>query len=318
MALAAAAPSGRGRVAAFSDSTVWSSFDLFKNGHEVLLLDLVEYLNRENSWSPGLQLALAFLGLLAAAALLAADAIAASALPLRSLAAASLGAVAGWLAAEAACRVAYAWPQALLEPIEVRFQWEGGECAVPPVLGVELERPEVAFDTLFVAVQRLGAQPRLVLRMEESLQDQPAAVVVVNPLWTPPAEYRERLKDYVEGGGQLLLIDRLVNYPGSSARSYLEALGLGLEWEASSPPQLRLIDMEALSIPASGFAAQARRGRGRVVFLTDSEDYSRQGLGHAFAVPWDESRKRYETVYYLLGDVMGLRRNERRVYRVLE
>ena len=38
---------GRGQIAAFTDSTVWSSFAVFSHDREKLAMDLVRMLNRE-------------------------------------------------------------------------------------------------------------------------------------------------------------------------------------------------------------------------------------------------------------------------------
>ncbi len=47
--LAGVATVGRGRIAAFTDSTVWSSFAVFSFDREKLAMDLVRMLNREPS-----------------------------------------------------------------------------------------------------------------------------------------------------------------------------------------------------------------------------------------------------------------------------
>ena len=47
--LAATVRVGRGRIAAFTDSTVWSSFAVFSHDREKLAMDLVRMLNREPS-----------------------------------------------------------------------------------------------------------------------------------------------------------------------------------------------------------------------------------------------------------------------------
>ena len=47
--LAATVRVGRGRIAAFTDSTVWSSFAVFSHDREKLAMDLVRLLNREPS-----------------------------------------------------------------------------------------------------------------------------------------------------------------------------------------------------------------------------------------------------------------------------
>ncbi len=77
--------------------------------------------------------------------------------------------------------------------------------------------------------------------------------------------------------------------------------------------------METLVIPSQGsFAARKRFGQGQVIYLSDAADFSREGLGHCFARPWKEAKDHYETIFFVLRDVLGIAPEERRSYGIVE
>ena len=89
---------------------------------------------------------------------------------------------------------------------------------------------------------------------------------------------------------------------------------------SSSHPHIHLNGgMRPIQIPApDGFAARKNYGKGQVVYLSDAADFSRQGLGHCFSRPWTAARARYDTVFLLLRDVLGIAPRERRLYGILD
>ncbi len=324
--LAATVPVGRGRIAAFTDSTVWSSFAVFSFDREKLAMDLVRLLDREPSpyagpsrWlSAGAGLIAIVLGL----------AMASRGLALPTIVLGLVGSWAGMAAAEGAHRRVYAWPAPNARVDEVMFLWQGGACAFPPVLGTSDSVPlDRSYDTLMVAVQRLGLVPRAAYTYDEMLEPDPRAVFVIAPVNTPPKETMARLREFVRSGGNLIVMDDSRIGEKGSARAFLDEFDVsivyhgpaqGQEGEGHSRPHVHIGGMEAVPVPApDAFLARKATGRGQVVYLWDAANFSRNGLGHCFARPWGSAKGRYETLFAVMRDVLGIAAGDRRFYGVL-
>ena len=124
---------GRGRIAAFTDSTVWSSFAVFSFDREKLAMDLIRVLNRDQSpWELPIRGTAVVISL---AALVTGVWMVRSGLALSAIIAGLAGFWTGSGGAEALHRMIYAWPEPSAPISEVTFLWQGGACAFPPVLG---------------------------------------------------------------------------------------------------------------------------------------------------------------------------------------
>ncbi len=223
--LAAAVRVGRGRIAAFTDSTVWSSFAVFSHDRQKLAMDLVRLLNREPS-----PYELPIRGLAVAAALIAAFvglAMVRSGLALPAILCGLLGLWSGAALSEGLHHWLYAWPKPNAPVSEVAFLWQGGACAFPPVLGTPDSIPaDRSFDTLLVAVQRLGLVPRVAFTYDKDLfTPETRAIFVIAPVNTPPAETMARLKDFVCRGGCLIVLDDNRIGERGSAKDFLGLFG---------------------------------------------------------------------------------------------
>ncbi len=185
------------------------------------------------------------------------------------------------------------------------FLWQGGACAFPPVLGSPGSLPaDRSFDTLLVAVQRLGLVPRVAYTYDEDLlKPETRAMFVVAPVNTPPERTLARLKDFVRRGGCLIVMDDSRIGERGSAKDFLGLFGVSIVYhgaqgpEGHAKPHVHLAGgMEPVKIPAAdAFMARKLYEQGQIVYMWDAADFSRQGLGHGFARPWKTARARYET-----------------------
>jgi hypothetical protein len=227
--LAATVRVGRGRIAAFTDSTVWWSFAVFSHDREKLAMDLIRLLNRDSSTHE---------------------------VPLRALAIAS--------ALLAVSRGLVMALRGLALPAlisEVTFLWQGGSCAFPPVLGTPDSIPvDRSFDTLLVSVQRLGLVPRVAFACQHALKPETRAIFVVAPVTAPPPDAIKRLQEFVRRGGCLIVLDDQRIGARGSAKDFLGAFGASITYHAAheepehSRPHVRL----------GGGMEPVRAGRGRV------------------------------------------------------
>jgi hypothetical protein len=323
--LAATVRVGRGQIAAFTDSTVWSSFAVFSHDREKLAMDLVRTLNREpNPYAVPIRYA-ALAGALSVTVLGVWMVRWGMALP--AIFFSLVGFWSGAAGAESLHRLLFAWPEPNAPISEVTFLWQGGACAFPPVLGTPDSLPaDRCFDTLLVSVQRLGLVPRVAYTYEdEFLTSETRAMFVVAPVNSPTARAIARLLDFVRRGGSLIVLDDIRIGERGSANRFLSLFDTPIAYhgaqgqDGGERAHIHLGGgMTRLRVPASdAFVALKPYGQGQVVYMSDAVDFSRKGLGHCFARPWKAARARYETIFMLLRDVLRIAPADRRFYGIL-
>ncbi len=323
--LAAKARVGRGQIAAFTDSTVWSSFAVFSYDREKLAMDLVRMLNRRQS-SYEVPIRCAAVAVALRAALLGLWMLR-SGMALWAILLGLMGIWSGVAAADGLHRSIYAWPEPNVPVSEVTFLWQGGACAFPPVLGTpESLEADRCFDTLLVSVQRLGLVPRVAYTFDDDfLRPETRAMFVVAPVNAPPARTMARLKDFVRRGGGLVVLDDSRIGERGSAKDFLGLFDASIAYHgaqshgANQRPHVHLSGgMVPLKVPAAdAFVARKLYEQGQVVYMSDAVDFSRGGMGHCFARPWKTARARYETIFTLLRDVLRIAPADRRFYGIL-
>jgi len=230
----AAVPCGRGRVTAFTDSTVFSNFWAFLPGKAELFLGSVEWLNRRNRWGwlrwvflagavlgGGLAWVPLRRGGMANGRWLMADG------PWgRALGGGAAGVLVGLLTFGAWARAAYPLPSPHTDVPTIAFEQSHSDFWIPDrdLLGGP---PGRGFHTFFVWTQRLGYVPRARPTVAEAWQED--VVVFLNPdrPWTEGE--RRALRAYVERGGRLLVLDD-PGRRGSFANALLQDFGLALEY----------------------------------------------------------------------------------------
>ena len=322
--LAATARVGRGRIAAFTDSTVWSSFAVFQWDREKLAMDLVRMLNRTPSpFEMPLRVVAIAAGILA---LLAGVGLARSGLALPAILGGLLGLWSGAAISDGLHRSIYAWPEPNAPIDEVTFLWQGGACAFPPVLGSAGSLPaDRSFDTLLVSVQRLGLVPRVAYTYDEMIRPETRAVFAVAPVNTPPRPTLDRLKEFVRGGGCLVILDDWQIGDRGSGKDFLGLFDVPITYhgpqsqDGKDRPHVHIGGgMVPIKAPAAdAFVAQKSFGRGQVVYMSDAAYFSREGLGHCFSRPSKAARARYETIYALFRDLLRIAPTDRRFYGIL-
>lgn len=317
--LAAGVTHGRGRVLAISDGTIFSGFSLFKRDHDTLLLDGVAWLYRESGGSGRHWM----MGLAGLSALLALAAMRGSSLRL-SLAFSAPLLLGGLSATHAMHAAAYAPAPPVESQTRAVLLWEGGICAVPPSLGsIGSLKPEHAFDTLFTNIARAGVWPSLAQTYSDLLKEDPAVAFVINPVWSPPADYLSEVRAWVTNGGHLVLLDR-PDAPAerTSLAEYLSALELPaltptanvgwLDPQPAPPKPWTLWETES-----DQRWHRAEFGQGCVWVSLGSTDYSRDGIGHSFTLPSEVQRARLEDIYRILDRATPFSVEDRRTYDLL-
>ncbi len=295
---AAVVAHGRGRVAAFSDSTNFSSFSLLWPGRRELTLNMIDWLSRRRPpGSAWVRPVLALLGLLLAGA---------GALRLGPLdrPAASL---ALWIALGGMLTAAWtvssvtlpsrdsppnaASPRAVIFDIDVS---RPGIAPHSPLVSRDALPSWLGFNSLFIDAARSGLWPRTGALARALEGDDP--IVSVLPGRRLTAGEISALDGYLGRGGRLLVIDSIMS-PGSAADAIVSRYGLrsrrvtggsgGDEGSGEVVPRLELAAEDGEQVTLAGGVGVVWRqvGRGRILVAGDGALFSDRSLGGVYAIP---------------------------------
>jgi hypothetical protein len=237
---------GKGRVLAFTDSTVYSNFWMHMSGKPEMLLKNLQWLNRVNSFplpTRALSLPAVSSALLALAALMAFATVAKREISAGVCAAAALAALLLSVIVFGVQARSVPMPEPIRPMTNICFEDEYSTARLPKDLTGFLSNMDQQISTFYVWTQRLGYVPSLRQSLDKALSEGDMAVVVKpgKPLRDPEGIMRR-----VEEGARLLILDNAAN--GNYAS-----------------PLLRLADMR---INAGDMADQADYGELRDIPLT--------------------------------------------------
>ncbi|MHC4606981.1 MAG: hypothetical protein ACYTAF_08575, partial [Planctomycetota bacterium] len=328
---------GKGRVAAFTDSTVFSNFTYYMPGINELSLGTMQWLNRKP------------LGLWPAL-LLAAIAIALFAVAWRNWRGASGGRVVLWLTVAlwagiagaslvqaAVVKTFYPLPEPHTPIVKVAFPLDGVSYRLP------MRHPSHAYDpnnyqTVFVSCQRIGLVPFVCGTLEDAVE-RDAAVIVVADRELPFSECEiSLLHRYVEKGGRLLVMDyaRPLPEPGpgdpvgcgapvTPAQELLGHFSLDMGGAAADghfhpeEPSEKFASVmltgtvfvgggtPALVSDDGSVAAVVKDiGKGRIVVFGGSRNFSVDMMGQPEALPTDYQLELYRLQYWIFTHLLGV------------
>ena len=315
----AALPYGRGRVAAFTDSTVFSNFWFFMPGKSELCLGTINWLNRSNRWGAIRWL---FGGIILGALWL---------MPRwsrgRERRAAMIWIAAGLLvgvplgcrAFAAMNRAAYPLPSPRRALPQIAFEREHCNFTLPSESLDQSMALENHYHTFFVWTQRLGYMPISTASLEAALTKK-RLTVLVNPARDFAQEDRLLIRRYLQGGGRLLVMDGAHNAE-TTANQFLEEYGLRIE--DTSVQQSFVFDRTGRRIASVAqprsvkggqpllktafgkpFLAATQVGKGALAVMGNSELFTDRHMGVTSAVPDVTQRGIYEMEFWLFRNLM--------------
>lgn len=315
---AAAVKKGKGRVAAFSDSTCFSNFYMFIPGKPELVLGITEWLNRENRFGyvPSL-LALLMAGCGIVGWVLAGKERYGVVL-LGSLAAFP-GAVLGLFlfsqVTEKTCP-----PPAPHTPLKtVFFEREHSDLSLP--LRELVDQDPNNYHTFYVWTQRMDFVPQLKEKIADCLEKKDGFLILINPVKPFSDAAIKKVTSFVEQGGKLLVLEAPRN-----KRPVAEALlaSFGMAVNRSEISGADLIDHEGLPMGATlksgsvtGGEPYLRTrynqavfsvrtfGKGRIGVMADSHMFSNPAMGGTQVTPTPQQLDIYKTAFYLLRVMEG-------------
>lgn len=327
---AAAMKYGQGRVVAFTDSTVFSSFCVFTDGYPSFTLGVLEYLNRTNSYPfiPLIFLCITVFSLLVLVVLLRKS---------KKITLLWMFLFAGLLAfslISSLCfycnDLSYSLPVAYEDYSQVSFDLQHSSCNISVKPTAALSTTKNNYGTFFVWTQRVKCVPTLEKTLKDATE-KGTIVVIINP--TEPFTESEihLLRTYVEKGGRVLLMDSIMN-PQSSANDLLGNFGLWLMPMTTDQPLYsdknedgNLTPVSNITVPfliVTGgkpilhnqenetyasmieFINETTGTVGKLVVIVDSYTFSDVVMGGPFTDPTERQREIYDTQFFLFEEVL--------------
>jgi len=327
---------GKGRVVAFSDSTVFSSYSMFLSGYKPFNLGAMEYLNRENAYSY-LNIVF-FIGALicfgVSIYLLRGEQKIKSLMLIAIVGVASVSIAA--VSITALNKTLYPLPEVQEEFSKVVcFDNEHSGAIISPVpsfaWGDNLNRDQKQrYLTFFVWTQRVGCTPSLEQTLEDALH-KGDCVVILNPDTSFDIQERSSLSDYILEGGIVLLMDSIYNFD-STANELLSQFSMSLT-TFNDPLSANMSDKKihnlfnktqslsvgdsiqpVLTINGGTTLLQAENdqvqcafkswGKGVLAVFVDAASFSDEQMGGVFTEPNSNLRRIYDTEYYLFENLL--------------
>ena len=305
--------SGQGRVAAFTDSTIFASFSTFEPGKSELFLGMVEWLNHSGG-AVGIKALLAALAVVAA---VAAVVLAVGGDGPWMLVAAS--AVLGWSIAAGGVRAAAARAMPAPEPVRdmVRVGIDRTISRAPLPKSGFIGGKDGHFGQFERSILRLGY---FTFRASGEELTQADAIVVLDPSAPVDRPFRDRLARYVRDGGKLLVLDGPGN-ARSTANNLLWPFGMKLEsaplpagtlaghsgWPAIPVPSARRVSggHPLATLDGVPVAAAVRYGKGTVTVVGFSSRFTDLNMGViGDVVPDEKLRPVFDFEYVLLRSIV--------------
>jgi uncharacterized membrane protein len=309
---------GRGRVAAFADSTPFSNFSLFFAGRPEMALSTVAFLNRTSTaWRYVPAIA-------AAAALFCLFVLLTTRAPGRRWDAAVVAfavivgsATASVMVNRIAARNTIPAAHVLAKTVAIDRSLSGGH--YPPGLLTNPDLDLDGFDSFVLAVQRLKYEPTFAADLTEAVATS-TAIILIHPTRAPTRAEQDALVRFVSRGGGLLVVDGIYQ-PGPATNDVLRPFGLAVGRQTvptevqmvvpeEDAPKLRLL--RPIASVQGGFPvltdadgrpiyAEADVGSGRVGVLVESAGISRAAFGNRFYTePGDDQRQSYNASFLIL------------------
>ena len=326
----AAVKYGRGRVVAFSDSTVFSSFSMFSDGYQPFTLATMEYLNRENQYAyvnilfMGVFLVFLFAGVYLLRTLHFFNIL----IVLLAVGSFAFACAAPTFSSINTTNYPLPSPQEEFTQICFEQEFSNYNISLQPRLGLFNEKDH--FGTFYVWTQRVGCIPS----MQDTLEDAIAngdIVVIINPLQPFTSEDINCVSSYLNQGGRLLVMDSIFNSE-SSANDLLGNFGLWINYNTidhhlspitnaskenrsignSTTPYLSITGGENLLVTQLNetsaslveFVNETTGKTGKIVVFIDSYTFSDAVMGGPLTEPDERQQQIYSTEYYLFEEIL--------------
>jgi hypothetical protein len=316
---------GNGRVVAFTDSTVFSSFSVFTDGYQTYTLGVMDYLNRENAYTfiNTILLGLGIISLFLFMYLLRKD---------HKLKIASLFIFIGLLSFSIAIplisyinTINYQFPHPHSDFDQVCFVQEHSNFEISLEPSLIIEEDDNAFGTFFVWTQRVGYIPSVELRLDEAVK-KGDIIVFINPIKTFSDKDIDLISRFIENGGKMLVLDSITNGM-STVNELISNFGM---WINKKSDNLQLFDnitevgennskgnvispflsisggekiivdeRNETQIGMMNFYNELTGRNGTIVVVVDSFTFKDENMGSVFTEPNEDQLDIYNTEFFI-------------------
>jgi hypothetical protein len=325
---AAAIKSGSGRVVAFTDSTVFSSFCLFTDGYPSFTLGVMNYLNRTNTFTylNGLFFVFSMIFFISILYLLR------HTNKIMILWLFLFSALLAFCIAAPLCSymtdVSYSPPVALTAYPQICFEQQHSSMNISVKPTASFGENTNNYGTFYVWTQRLGRVPSIV-SLHDAIQ-RGNSIILINPTQPFTETDIQMFTTFIDHGGRLLLMDSIRNSQ-STANELLGNFGIWITTsttnhalffnESTLINQTWIGNVTSPSLSISGgtpflltenatvyaslneFTNSSTKTIGRIIVVVDSYTFSDAQMGGTFIEPTNEQRQLYETEFFLLNQL---------------
>ena len=317
---------GKGRILAFTDSTCLSNFCVFMDGYQSFNLGTIEYLNRINAYS---YLNMVFGGISITSLVLFVYLLRKENKTILIFLFLLVGLLTFSVAGPAFSnfnKVNYPLPNAHSDYTKICFDQEHSDFIISPSSSTySMYSSNYFFNTFFVWTQRVGGFPSLEKTFNDAI-DKGNVVVIINPIKSFEDKEVDVLKEYINDGGNVLLMDSIFN-KDSTANELLQNFGLFLNVESSdyslyeslndslsnltiggtTKPYLSIYGGDNVFIDGNNDTSVAvvELGEGKIVVVVDSYSFSDSVMGGTFTEPGESLRKIYDTEFYIFEELFN-------------
>lgn len=302
---------GKGRILIYTDSTTFSNFFVFIKGKPELVLGSLEWLNRRPSLA-WLNLILIFVALIALVALFV----------LRfwngaALAGILIGVSLSAWTTDRLAHSAYPLPQPNRTVPWLNFERDHCHYFLPTLRLVQDK--EVDYLTFYVWTQRVGAVPREMDRFAEAVSGGDP-LVMIDPTEPFSSAETSSLREYLNRGGRLLLINSADN-PSAASANLLDQFGLRLRTYAAPHDSLHTLTLSGRFFPlvldkkfssvtggetflksdqGDVIGTTVGIGRGRIWALSCGHLFRNSSMGQTSVIPDEGLRALYDIEFDLI------------------
>ena len=288
---------GKGRVVAFSDSTVFSNFTMFYEGRPELAIGIMEYLNRTNSRiykviTTVLLIGAAF-GLFLIFLKLKQNSLS---IPLIITVTSMILIIAifigNWLST-GLNTLNYKKPKPHTKYTRITFDREISYYYLPGMLQFKPVKPELHFDAFYTSVQRLGHYPALATDIKSAI-DTSHVVVIINPRKELGEGKLSLIQKFLQEGGKLLVIENSAAHTGYTQQ--YQRLTQQVSENITVPIEFQAGDVFRIE--------KNKVGSGDFVIVFGADQLSHLYMGATHSNPTDKEKLKYGLAYFLFEEVL--------------
>lgn len=326
----AAVKYGQGRIVAFTDSTVFSSFSMFTDGYPAFTLGVMEYLNRINT-SGYLNILFACFAVFSFIILLVLLRNAKKIQMLWMILFAGLFAfLIAVLLFPALTTASYPLPDAQTEYTQVCFEQQHSSFNISVKPTATQSKNQNNYGTFYVWTQRVGCIPSLEKTLSSAIA-KGDIIVIVNPTESFTELEIQMLTTFLEHNGRILVMDSITN-TDSTANELTENFGIWITINTNdrilyenrdengsnssigniTTPYLSLSGGKRILMDENNetyvsmveFSNKTTGNAGKLVVVVDSYGFSDTVMGGTFTEPTERQRQIYETEFFLFDKVL--------------